>query len=89
MNKRDIKVYDNSWNNVTEARTEYDVEIIMQIIDSHEWQRITKLEKEIGRMFPDYKFNYHLIESESSRVSNNLKLNGKLIYDSETNQNLY
>jgi hypothetical protein len=88
MNKRDIKIYDNSWNNVSEARTEYDVEIIIQIIDSHEWRLIAKLEKEIGQRFPDYKVNYHLIESEPNKSTNHLNLNGKLIYDSETNRNL-
>ena len=46
MKKRDIKIYDNSWHNISEHRTEYDIEIITNMIAPQEWQHIVKLEKE-------------------------------------------
>jgi len=83
MKKRDVRVYDNSLKSVSEQLTEYDVEIIADMIKPNEWQRIVNLEKEFGRTYPDFRFNYNLIESGSNKSNHNLISNGKLIYDSE------
>jgi len=84
MNKRDVKIYDNSWQNILEHRTEYDVEIIASIIDRYEWRQLMTLEKDFDERFPMFKFNYHLIESDPKSVSNNEEAAGKLIYDAES-----
>jgi hypothetical protein len=85
MKKRDIKIYDNSWNNISEHHTEYDVEIITNMIAQQEWQYIVKLEKEFDKLFPEYKFNYYLIEFDSNVPNDEPLINGKLIYDSDPN----
>jgi hypothetical protein len=61
MNKRDIKIYDKSWNNISEFHTEYD-----------------------DRLFPEFKFYYHLIESDPTITKRKNAKNAKLVYDSET-----
>jgi len=84
MNKRDVKIYDNSWQNIQEHRTEYDVEIIASIIDRYEWRQLMVLEKDFDERFPMFKFNYHLIESDPRSASSNEEAAGKLIYDAES-----
>ncbi len=84
MNKRDIKIYDRSWNNISEFHTEYDIEIITSMIGPPEWRRIVELEKEFDRLFPEYTFYYHLIESDPTITNRKNVNNAKLVYDSET-----
>ena len=85
MNKRDIQVYDRSWHNISEHSTEYDVDIITNVIAPQEWHQLVKLEKDFDKLFPEYKFNYHLIENDSNQYIQGTIVNGKLIYDSEVN----
>ena len=87
MNKRDIKIYDNSWHNISEYHTEYDINIITKMIDPLEWQQIVALERDFDKLFPQFKFYYHLIESDSGISNQNSSKEGKLIYDSEANLN--
>jgi hypothetical protein len=84
MNKRDIQVYDDSWHNVSDSHTEYDISIITSLVNPFEWQRLIALEKEFDNMFPQFRFSYHLIESDPSISLRNGDRSGKLIYDAET-----
>ena len=83
MNKRDIKIYDKSLANVSESRTEYDVEILASIIKPNDWQRITEMERRFHNQYPGYKFNYRLVEFDPNSNNNQTPINGKLIYDAE------
>ncbi len=85
MNKRDIRIYDNSWNKISERCTEYDVEIITKMIEPREWREIVKIEKEFDKLFPEFRFNYHLIEFDTNITNQQSIINGKLIYDSDIN----
>ncbi|WP_455393037.1 hypothetical protein [[Eubacterium] cellulosolvens] len=83
MNKRDVKIYDESWAKVSDYHTEYDVEIITSMIEPFEWRQIVELEKEFDKRFPQYKFYYHLIESDPSLNNQTFDQNGKLVYKAE------
>ena len=89
MKKRDVKIYDHSWKNISELRTEYDIDIIALLIEPKEWEKIVAIEKEFTQKYPKYKFNYNLIESDSNANNYQISQNGKLIYDSETAFNIY
>ena len=84
MNKRDIKIYDKSWNNISEFHTEYDIEIITSMIGPPEWRRIVELEKEFDKLYPEFRFFYHLIEMDPKINRKQSTKNAKLVYDSDT-----
>lgn len=84
MKKRDVTEYDESWKNISELRTEYDVEIITKMIGPGEWRKLVALEKMFCQRYPKYIFNYNLIEFDA-KLNNHLGIpTGKLIYDSES-----
>lgn len=84
MKKRDVKVYDDTWNTISEQLTEYDVDIITYLIAPNEWNKLVTLEKDFLNRFPNLKFNYSLIESDP--ISNTVfeDPNAKLIYSAGT-----
>ncbi len=84
MKKRDVKVYDESWNKVSRQVTEYDVEIIANLIERDEWKRIVAVEKEFNSLYPMFKFNYNLIENDNNANQQSSAPEGRLIYDAET-----
>ena len=83
MDKRDVMVYDKSWDNICEQCTEYNVEIITNMIEPREWRKIVAIEKEFDEKYPQFRFNYNVIESESDATNSYPSANGKLIYDSK------
>ena len=84
MKKRDVTEYDESLINISEKHTEYDINIIANIIDPVDWGQVVTMEKEFKTQYPRIKFNYHLIENDR-RIPNEIVMdNGKLIYDSES-----
>ena len=84
MKKRDIKIYDKSWDNVSKYITEYDVDIIANMIDPNEWKQIVALEKEFDKRYPMLKFNYNLVETKHNVNQQSSNLQARLIYDAET-----
>lgn len=86
MKKRDVRIYDRSWKNVSELLTEYDVDIFARMIRPNEWRQLMDLEKEFDIKYPNCIFKYNLIESDSNVTPQNAGSDGKLIYDSETIQ---
>ena len=83
MDKRDVMVYDKSWDNIAEQCTEYNVEIITNMIEPGEWRKIVAIEKQFDEKYPQFKFYYNVIESESDTTNSYPIVNGKLIYDSK------
>jgi hypothetical protein len=86
MNKRDIKIYDDSWHDISEFHTEYDINIITNTVNPLECHHILALEKEFDILFPQFRFFYHLIESDPNLANHNGLKEGKLIYDAESNR---
>jgi len=84
MKKRDIMTYDNSWQTITQQETEYDVDIIADIIAPIEWHRILEVEREFGKQYPNFRVKYNLIEFDSNIPLNSDDPNAKLVYDADT-----
>ncbi len=85
MKKRDVAIYDNTFTNVSEKLTEYDVDIIANMIKPNDWHQFVRLEEEFSQKYPKIKFSYHLIENDNNKSDFEVNSNrqGKLIYDAE------
>ena len=84
MKKRDIMIYDDSWQGVSQQQTEYDVDIVANIIAPQEWNRLVSLERDFGKRYPNLKMKYNLIEFDPNLPLNRMEPNAKLVYDSES-----
>ena len=84
MKKRDIMVYDGTWQAVTQQLTEYDVDIITNIIVPKEITRLVILEQDFEKRYPNVKIKYNLIEADPNVPLQFSDSGAKLIYDSDT-----
>jgi cell wall assembly regulator SMI1 len=83
MKKRAVTIYDDSWESISQQHTEYDVDILANIIAPAELNRILNLERNFGLNYPDLRIKYNLIEMDSQGAFQFSEPNAKLIYDSD------
>ena len=88
MKKRDVREYDDSWQTVSQQHTEYDVDIVANIIAPLELNRLLSIEQNFITKYPELVIKYNIIESDPVNKMKFNEPNAKLIYDSETNLNL-
>jgi hypothetical protein len=83
MKKRAVTIYDDSWETISTQHTEYDVDILANIIAPRELNRILNLERNFGKQYPDLHIKYNLIELDTQAPYQFSEPNAKLIYDSD------
>jgi hypothetical protein len=87
MKKRDVREYDNSWQTVSQQHTEYDVDIVANIIAPLELNRLLSIEQNFIAKYPELIIKYNIIESDPVNKMQFNEPNAKLIYDSDPNPN--